>query len=613
MRKNSTPSTILSDVAFRDLPDLAIPGLQGGVKIWRDNQAALPFTLRDDDTVRDDAVTRRVTCRAAGRANLTRVSLLTRIPGGLVSEARISVPMARWLPDTPATAVRRRPRDFAAHDTEIDGQWPVTLSAPDCLAGTVVVTYGDRAVAITPLPAACAVNLYLYGDGEDVIIEQEFQRDARLAPGAWMEVAALVYHPYATESDGLAAVGRALATAGCAVPPDRQPWARELVVWEVEPGHHGGFRALIDQLETIRAQGFNALYLMPWHIGGYGTRDYRQTDPAFGSLEDLRALCDAAHARGLRVLFDLLVSVIAPESAYITEHPDWFYRDAAGNILPHPVWQGPCLDPASPGFRAFLTDYAARCCSEWGADGFRVDAVSHRGGLWDSPAGLQPYEHSQAIFTLLRDIRAAIRRVNPTAILMSETFGPQQVPWSDLICYQWVIWLDWLQTRLRAGEITGAVVQRLLAEHFAVLPPQTWMTLYTHTHDTLAFTGHDYQGAEIDALLALYTLAGAGVMVFGGGWKMPQRPLPEEETWFRSLLSLKAQLGGVAVGQVAFPTPSHPALCVFERPSALGPVRVITNLGNTPLGIEDAPRLYSRLGSAVGEILPFDTVVMANL
>ncbi len=569
-------------------------------------------TLRVDDTDRE--IEARVAIATVGdRVELT-LTLPWSAPRARVQsaavrlrvsdpDARLSIPMARFLPDTPVAVLRSRPRVLP--EDGVDGQFPVTVSAPDCIAGTVTVTTVDGVLAVTPAPLDCAVQVYAYGDGNDVIVEHDFICEQWAEPGAELLLARVVLH------HDLPAVGRYFAET-CAPPPDRPAWAREMSIWEVEPYEHGGWAGLTAGLDTVAGWGFNTLYLMPWHPGSYGTLDYLQVDPRLGDFAGLRALCDAAHARGLHVLFDLLVNIAAEGSPYSTAHPDWFYRDADGAVLRHPLWGGYCLDPASPGFRAFLTDYAVRCCTEWGADGFRVDAVAYRGGNWHSPLGLAPHVHDHAVFTLLDEIRTALRRVRPDAVLLSETFGPLQAGWCDAVCFQWIIYLDWLEQGVRDGALDGATLQRLLADHFAVLPPETWLTFYTHTHDTLAFSQHDFTGPALDALFAHLTLLGAGTMVFGGGWKMPRRPFPDDEATYRALLAAKASLGGVPVGAVSFPPAADRVLSQAARPSAVGPVRVVTNFSPTPRPLPPGAVHYTRLGSSPGTVLPFDTVVVAD-
>jgi hypothetical protein len=467
-------------------------------------------------------------------------------------------------------------------------------------------------VSITPLSDRCPVTPRVYGQAGRLIIEHEFQKELWLRPGERHEVARqVIQHGHADWQAAASAVDECWQSAGYTPPADRPLWAHNAIIYEAEMGFHGTIRQLTSQLDQIQAWGFNTVYLMPWHGGNYSTRDYRQIEPSYGTLADLRVLTDAAHALGLKVLFDLLLVVVDDDSPYLRAHPNWFYRDATGNILPHPVWQGNCLDPASPGFRSFLIEYAVWCCTELGADGFRVDSSAHRGGCWHSSFGLQPHEHSQAVFTLLQDLRASIRANHPDAILLAECFGPQQTPVCDLVGFQWIIWLDWLMRQLLDGTLTGAALQRILGEHFLSMPRDTWLTTYTHTHDTLAFSKSDPQGPAVDALFATLTLISAGTMVFGGGWGMRARPSAAEAQLYRTLFDCKSQLGGIATHELSFP-PAAPELFAAARPSHLGPVQVITNFSSTTQPVPSGRQFYSRLGSPVAQLLPYDTIVLVE-
>lgn len=574
---------------------------------------------------------------------LCAATLLLEIDGAQA----VSVPMARFLPGTPVAAALRRPRQFPSVLEPLDGMYDLVLSAPDGLPGAVVIegaAPSDPCVAITPLPDRCPAIPRVYGRDGQLRVEYEFQKELWLRNGERHEVARLVINGRGQDwRAASAAVGALFSGEGYVPPDDRPAWALNATIYEADLSFHGSLAQLAAKLDDIKSQGFDTVYLMPWHRGSYSTVDYQEMAPSYGTFADLRQFSDTAHDRGLRVLFDLLLVIAGDGSPYLTEHPDWFYRDEAGRILPHPVWQGHCFDPASPGFRRFLTDYAVRCCREWGADGFRVDSSAHRGGCWHSPLGLQPHEHSYAVFTLLQELRAAIRAVNPAAILLAECFGPQQTAICDLVGFQWIIWLDWLTSQLCAGSLTGAQLQRIVGEHFLSLPHGTWVTTYTQTHDTLAFAKRDPESPEVAALFATLTLLSAGTMVFGGGWGMRARPSTAEAEEYRRLFVLKSQLGGVACHEVAFPAVGDPALFVATRPSRLGRLRLVTNFsgeirdlpaaaagydepapGAPPppfaagipsgsvarCGIDATKKVcYSRLGSSGGLILPYDTVV----
>jgi glycosidase len=106
----------------------------------------------------------------------------------------------------------------------------------------------------------------------------------------------------------------------------------------------GNFAAVQARLDSIKAVGVNVLYLMPIFPVGqatgthpsynspYAVKDYRAVNAEFGTLADLRNLVDAAHARNMAVMLDWVANHTSWDNPWITAHPDWYQKDAAGNI-----------------------------------------------------------------------------------------------------------------------------------------------------------------------------------------------------------------------------------------------------------------------------------------
>ena len=85
-----------------------------------------------------------------------------------------------------------------------------------------------------------------------------------------------------------------------------------------------GITARLDHLVDL---GVDALWLSPIYPspmadGGYDVADYTDIDPRFGTLADFDALVEAAHARGLRVLLDIVPCHTSIEHPWFREHPD---------------------------------------------------------------------------------------------------------------------------------------------------------------------------------------------------------------------------------------------------------------------------------------------------
>ncbi|MBR3233995.1 MAG: DUF3459 domain-containing protein [Atopobiaceae bacterium] len=74
----------------------------------------------------------------------------------------------------------------------------------------------------------------------------------------------------------------------------------------------GDLNGIRNTLDYISAMGFDQLWLTPVHPSAtyhkYDVDDYLKIDPAFGSMEDYEALLEDCHARGIRVLMDLVLN-----------------------------------------------------------------------------------------------------------------------------------------------------------------------------------------------------------------------------------------------------------------------------------------------------------------
>jgi maltose alpha-D-glucosyltransferase/alpha-amylase len=84
----------------------------------------------------------------------------------------------------------------------------------------------------------------------------------------------------------------------------------------------GDFEGLSQKLDYIRDLGVNTIWVMPFYPSplrddGYDVSDYENVHPPYGTREDFKRFLDEAHARGLRVITELIVNHTSDE------HP-WF-------------------------------------------------------------------------------------------------------------------------------------------------------------------------------------------------------------------------------------------------------------------------------------------------
>ncbi|MBC7953038.1 MAG: malto-oligosyltrehalose trehalohydrolase [Rhodospirillaceae bacterium] len=159
-----------------------------------------------------------------------------------------------------------------------------------------------------------------------------------------------------------------------------RPW-EEAVVYEVHVGTftpEGTFRAIMDKLDYLAELGVTVLSLMPvaefpgergW---GYDGVLFYAPEASYGRPEDLKALVDAAHAKGLMVMLDVVYNHFGPEGNYLHATAKRFFTGRH-----HTPWgQAVNYDGAdAKPVREFVIHNALYWLEEFHLDGLRLDAV----------------------------------------------------------------------------------------------------------------------------------------------------------------------------------------------------------------------------------------------
>jgi malto-oligosyltrehalose trehalohydrolase len=159
-----------------------------------------------------------------------------------------------------------------------------------------------------------------------------------------------------------------------------RPW-EEAVVYELHIGAFtpaGTFQAATEKLEHLVALGATTIEIMP--VGDFpGARNWGYDgvlpyapDAVYGRPEDLKALVNAAHRRGLMVLLDVVYNHFGPEGAYIHTIAPEMFTDR------HTTPWGMGINMDGPGarpVREFFIHNALYWIEEFHFDGLRLDAV----------------------------------------------------------------------------------------------------------------------------------------------------------------------------------------------------------------------------------------------
>jgi maltose alpha-D-glucosyltransferase/alpha-amylase len=226
----------------------------------------------------------------------------------------------------------------------------------------------------------------------------------------------------------------------------------------------GDFQGMIEKLDYIRDLGVDCIWLLPMFPSplqddGYDISDFYNVHPDFGTIDDFKAFIDAAHAKGLRVIADLVMNHTSdqhpwfqaaradPESPYRdyyvwtddptryseariiftdTEVSNWTYDPVAGQYFWHRFFSHqPDLNYDNPAVHREMLDIM-RFWMNLGLDGFRCDAVPYLYEREGTNCENLPETHE-----FLRMLRAVVDEEFPGAILLAEA---NQWP-SDVVEY----------------------------------------------------------------------------------------------------------------------------------------------------------------------------------
>ena len=238
-------------------------------------------------------------------------------------------------------------------------------------------------------------------------------------------------------------------------------WYKDAVFYEVSVSAfkdsnddgRGDLHGLSEKLDYIQNLGVDCIWLMPiypspWKDDGYDIADYYNIASAFGNLEDFKSLVKNAHARGIRVIMDLVMNHTSDEHPWFqsargdqnspfrdyyvwsdtdkkyeeariiftdVEPSNWTWDEKAGQYYWHRFYASqPDLNFDNPKVQEEMLNIA-RFWLDMGIDGFRVDAVPYLFERENTNCENLPETH-----TYLKKLRAFMDANYPGRILLCE-------------------------------------------------------------------------------------------------------------------------------------------------------------------------------------------------
>ena len=125
--------------------------------------------------------------------------------------------------------------------------------------------------------------------------------------------------------------------------PQRE-WWKEAIIYEIYPASFkdsnsdgiGDIPGIISKLDYLHDLGVDVIHLGPHYQSpqvdmGYDISDYEAVHPPYGTVEDVQALIDATHARGMKIIFDLVIN-------HSSDQHKWFQESRSSKNNPKRDW-----------------------------------------------------------------------------------------------------------------------------------------------------------------------------------------------------------------------------------------------------------------------------------
>ena len=336
---------------------------------------------------------------------------------------------------------------------------------------------------------------------------------------------------------------------------DGAPWWNDTVFYQVfvrsfydsDGDGVGDINGLIEKLDYLNDGdpttdddlGVTGIWLMPINESpsyhGYDVVDYFTVDQEYGTNEDFQRLMEAAHARGIRVIIDLVINHTGRDHPWFqeargardAEKRDWYvwadadpgYKGPEGQKVWHCIpngcyygvfWDGmPDLNFENPEVTDAIYDITRFWLEEMGVDGFRLDAVKHL--IENGP--LQ--EFTGATYAWFEDYYAFYKSVNPDAFTVGEAWGPtrQVVRFTgDKVDVAFEFDLaQAILSSVRSRDISGrSQIQKIQSDVVRDYPPGQYATFLANHDQDRAFSQLD-EDVEKAMLAATWQLTSPGV------------------------------------------------------------------------------------------------------
>lgn len=380
-------------------------------------------------------------------------------------------------------------------------------------------------------------------------------------------------------------------------------WSHEMEFWG---GDLQGVQSKLDYLKTF---GADVLYMTPvfkaYTNHRYDGEDFRQIDPLAGSLDDLKSLVKAAHAKKLKVMLDGVFNHVGDRSPMFqsamkgpgSRFRDWF-TFGPEHAHGYDAWYGiaslPALNLTSPAVQNYFwkgRDSIVKRYLELGVDGWRLDVGFDLG--------------PEVLGAITRSAHAA----KPGSAVIGEISG-YPADWFPAVDGVFNFMAPQLGARACRGELTGGQVGQALQDMVddAGIENVLRSWLLVDNHDTPRFANQVPIAEDRRLVTALQmTLPGCPLVYYGtevdmlgGGDPACRGPMPWDlvskksgpYNWYRKLIDLRRRVRSLRIGDFRSLRTNQLIAYVRTTDKVLESALVVVN----PTAMEVTESFPSRIG-----------------
>ncbi len=291
-------------------------------------------------------------------------------------------------------------------------------------------------------------------------------------------------------------------------------WIKGTNIYEVNIRQYtaeGTFQSFQKHLPRLKSMGVKVLWLMPitpisaevrqGMLGSYyACSSYTTINPEYGTLTDFENLVNEAHSLGIKIIIDWVANHTGWGHHWVTEHPDWYMKDALGNFTEENGWHDVIdLNYDIADMRKAMIDAMMFWVKSFDIDGFRCDM-----------AHLVPLDFWEEARSACETIKHLFWLAECEEINYHNVFD---------VTYAW----EWMHVSEKLSKQASTVNDLYTVLHkYSQYPKDSYKLFFTSNHDENSWNGTEYEKyGEAAKVFAVLTCTWNGIPLVYSGQELP--------------------------------------------------------------------------------------------